>query len=60
MDDKGETTESVSGFCQPFTFDITSALKPEENNTIALYCTREVVNELGTGGLLAPAAIYAE
>ncbi|MDA1211927.1 MAG: DUF4838 domain-containing protein [Planctomycetota bacterium] len=60
VDDKGETTESVSGFCQPFTFDITSALKPEENNTIALYCTREVVNELGTGGLLAPAAIYAE
>ena len=57
---KGETTATASGYCQPFSFDITGAVRSGEGNTIALLCTREMVNELGTGGLLAPAAIYAE
>jgi beta-galactosidase/beta-glucuronidase len=58
VSEKGESSDSVSGYCQPFSFDISSAVKPGAENTIALFCTRETVNELGTGGLLAPAAIY--
>ncbi|MFN0195534.1 MAG: DUF4838 domain-containing protein [Planctomycetaceae bacterium] len=60
VNDKGETVDSATGFCQPFSFDISAAVKPGKENTIALFCTREMVNELGTGGLLSPAAIYAE
>jgi hypothetical protein len=59
VNDKHETADSFSGYCQPASFDVTSSLQPGEN-TIALLCTREAVNELGTGGLLAPATIYAE
>ncbi len=57
---KGESATAASGYCEPFSFDITAAVRPGEANTVALFCTREMVNELGTGGLLAPAAIYAE
>jgi hypothetical protein len=60
VNEKGEKADSVSGYCQPFSFDISSAVKPDAENSISLFCTREIVNELGTGGLLAPAAIYAE
>lgn len=60
INDKGEKADSVSGSCQPFSFDITSAVNSDGENSIALFCTREFVNELGTGGLLAPAAIYTE
>jgi hypothetical protein len=60
INDKGEKADSISGYCQPFSFDITSAAKPDAENVISLFCTREIVNELGTGGLLAPAAIYSE
>ena len=60
VNEKGESADSVNGYCQPFSFDITSAVKPDAENSIALFCTREFVNELGTGGLLAPAAIYTE
>ncbi len=57
--DKGETVDSFTGFCQPASFDITAALKPGENQ-ISLFCTREFINELGTGGLIAPVAIYTD
>lgn len=60
INEKGEKADSVSGYCQPFSFDISSAVKPDAENSISLFCTREIVNELGTGGLLAPAAVYAE
>ena len=60
INDKGEKADSVSGHCQPFSFDISSAVKPAAENSISLFCTREIVNELGTGGLLAPAAVYVE
>lgn len=55
----GKSTDEVTGFCQPFSFDITSAAKPGAN-TIALLCTRKDFNELGTGGLLGPLLVYAE
>lgn len=60
INDKGEKADSVSGHCQPFSFDISAAAKPDAENSISLFCTREIVNELGTGGLLAPAAVYVE
>ena len=60
VSDKGEKADSVSGHCQPFSFDISSAVKADADNSIALFCTREIVNELGTGGLLSPAAVYSE
>ena len=60
INEKGEKADSVSGYCQPFSFDISSAVKPDAENVISLFCTREIVNELGTGGLIAPAAIYSE
>lgn len=58
VNEKGEPSDSISGYCQPFSFDISSAVRPDAVNQIAVYCTRETVNELGTGGLLAPTAIY--
>ncbi len=60
ISEKGEKADSVSGYCQPFSFDLSSAVKPDADNSIALFCTREIVNELGTGGLLSPCAVYAE
>ena len=60
INEKGEKADSVSGYCQPFSFDISSAVKPDAENVISLFCTREIVNELGTGGLLSPAAMYSE
>lgn len=58
-DAAGKTADEVIGYCQPFSFDITSVAKSGAN-TIALFCTRKDFNELGTGGLLAPLFVYAE
>ncbi len=55
----GKLADEVTGFCQPFSFDITDIAKPGVNS-IALFCTRKDFNELGTGGLLGPVAVYAE
>jgi hypothetical protein len=59
VSEKGEKADSFTGYCQPASFDITSAIK-EGDNKISLMCTREAVNELGTGGLLAAPAVYRE
>jgi hypothetical protein len=56
---KGEKADSFVGSCQPATFDITQALGPE-GEQISLFCTREFLNELGTGGLLAPVVVCRE
>ncbi|MCE9566790.1 MAG: DUF4838 domain-containing protein [Planctomycetes bacterium] len=55
----GKLVDEVTGYCQPFSFDITSIAKTGVNS-IALFCTRKDFNELGTGGLLGPVAVYAE
>lgn len=60
IDAAGKSAESFSGYCQPVSFDVTAAWKPGMKNSIALECTREFMNELGTGGLLAPLAIYTD
>ncbi|WP_020475922.1 DUF4838 domain-containing protein [Zavarzinella formosa] len=58
-DTAGKSADEVTGYCQPFSYDITSVAKPGAN-TVALFCTRKDFNELGTGGLLGPAVVYAE
>jgi beta-galactosidase/beta-glucuronidase len=58
VDEKGMKADSFSGYCQPASVDISGLLKAGENR-ISLWCTREGVNELGTGGLLAAPVIYA-
>lgn len=58
-DAKGKRAEAFNGYCEPASFDITAALRPGANR-IAILCTRTFFNELGTGGLIAPAALYRE
>ena len=57
---KGETLDEADGYADPFSFDITAAVKPGGKNSIAILCTRTFFNELGTGGLLGPAVLYTE
>ena len=57
---KGEKADTFTGFCQPAAFDITAAVKPGAENQVSLLCTRDTLNELGTGGLLSPTLIYRE
>ena len=58
---KGEQLESFNGYCRPVSFDITAALKGGgAENQISLFCTRDFINELGTGGLIAPVAVYSD
>jgi hypothetical protein len=45
INDKGETADSVSGYCQPFSFDISAAVKPDAENSISLFCTLETVSK---------------
>ncbi|MCC7193188.1 MAG: DUF4838 domain-containing protein [Phycisphaeraceae bacterium] len=60
-DKKPEATlDEADGYCNPFSFDITSALDAGGQNTIAIFCTRKFFNELGTGGLIAPVVVYQE
>jgi len=56
----GEAQDEFSGYCQPVSIEITEKVKANSDNHIAILCKRTFVNELGTGGLLAPIAIYRE
>ncbi len=60
IDPKGMSADVASGYCDPFAFDVTSAIKPGQKNVVALLCTRTFINELGTGGLLAPVVLYTD
>jgi len=57
---KGEKADEANGYCAPFSFEITGALKPNVNNQVTIIGTRNFLNELGTGGLLGPVILYAE
>ena len=58
---KGEKVADFTGHCQPASFDITAALNVNSDaQQVSLFCTREFLNELGTGGLLSPVAVYRE
>ena len=48
----------VSNF-NPGEIDITQAVDRTGTNTLVIACDNSVVNELGTGGLMRPALIYA-
>lgn len=56
----GESTEEASGYCKPFSFDVTSVIKANAENLVVIKATRTFINELGTGGLLAPVTLYVE
>jgi len=58
--EKGEQVAEPEGYCQPFSFDVTGALKPNVENQITIVGTRTFLNELGTGGLLGPVLLYRE
>ncbi|MCC6498131.1 MAG: DUF4838 domain-containing protein [Propionibacteriaceae bacterium] len=61
VDPQGKKSGDVAkGYCEPFSFDVTNAIKPGARNTIAILCTRTFFNELGTGGLLAPVMLYSD
>lgn len=60
VDAKGMQLDEFNGYCQPGSFDITSAIKPGATNQISILCTRTFFNELGTGGLLGPVTVYRE
>jgi hypothetical protein len=61
VNDKGEKSdEAPSNFCQPFSFDVTAAVKPDAENQVTIASTRTFLNELGTGGLLGPVLFYSE
>lgn len=60
VDPQGKSADSFSSYCHPASFDITSAVQSGKENQISILCTREFLNELGTGGLIAPAALYCE
>ena len=57
---KGEKADTFTGFCQPASFDVTAAVKAGTENQVSLLCTREFLNELGTGGLIAPVVFYRD
>jgi hypothetical protein len=57
---KGEQAESFTGYAQPASFDITAALQGSAEQHISLLCTREFLNELGSGGLLAAPVVYRD
>lgn len=59
-DAKGKELEAFRGFSKPVSFDISDAIKTGQTNTIAICSEREVVNELGVGGLMGPVVIYCE
>jgi hypothetical protein len=60
VDAKGMKRDEFEGYCQPASFDITAALKPDGPNQITILCSRTFLNELGTGGLIAPVVLYRE
>jgi len=43
----------------PFEMDATEAVRAGETNTVAVCIVNKIVNELGTGGIVAPAFFYA-
>ena len=55
-----ETLDVANGYCKPFLFDVTDAVAANAENTLAILATRTFINELGTGGLMAPVTLVAE
>lgn len=58
INDQGESVESFRGYAQPGSFDVTEVIRPEQSNQVTLLTHRLFLNELGSGGLMAPAVLY--
>jgi len=52
--------EEGAGYARPLLFEATGATRPGATNLLAIRTTRTAINELGTGGLLAPVVIVQE
>lgn len=59
-DEKGKVKDHGGSYCEPLSFDITSAVKPGAENQITIIGTHTFINELGTGGLIGPVMLYQE
>ena len=49
---------AFSGYCRPAQFDVTDAVKAGDNQ-FTILADRYSLNELGTGGIVAPVLLYA-
>lgn len=58
VDEKKMASDVFRGYATPASFEITDAVRRGKRNTIAILCHREFLNELGSGGLLAPIVLY--
>ena len=59
-DPQGKVSSEATGYCEPFSFEITDLVRPNSNQQLTIVGTRTELNELGTGGLLGPVLIYHE
>ncbi|MDP7133365.1 MAG: hypothetical protein QF437_22920, partial [Planctomycetota bacterium] len=57
--EEGKEVEEFINYCKPGSFDITSAVKPGDNQ-VTIAGRRIRLYELGTGGLAGPVYIYQE
>jgi hypothetical protein len=57
LNDKGEPQPLFDGYCQPARF-VLPALAPGSDLVLAIRARRAFLNELGTGGLLAPPYLF--
>ncbi|NQU11456.1 DUF4838 domain-containing protein [bacterium] len=55
----GKKTEEFVGFMAPASWNITGALK-DGANQVTVMCERRDLNEIGTGGIMGPVAVYRE
>ncbi|MBT3381804.1 MAG: DUF4838 domain-containing protein [Lentisphaerae bacterium] len=56
--DPGEGLPGVAGAFRPFDMDATEAARPGAENTIAVKITNLQLNEVGTGGIVAPVMFW--
>ncbi len=56
----GKTEEAYQAYAKATSFDITDAIRPGEENTLAFLCTRRWFDEVGVGGLLGPVVLYRD
>jgi beta-galactosidase/beta-glucuronidase len=50
---------SPKGAFRPFELDASEAIRPGSPNSIVVCVTNDTLNELGTGGIMGPAFLYA-
>lgn len=53
---QGDTIGAACGFCEPFEFEVTRALRVGSNQ-VTIICERNWLNEVGTGGLMGPVVV---